>query len=217
MDNKPEDCSERRLNRGVWRVRRESALALGRSGLAAVAPFFLAFGGDSPYSSNTLPLANAIIQVCFRLAAIATDPNVVNRIVASALDLDRKRLRLFKSGELKMSPGTINVDLDAKIAELDAAIQKLGGSMATEKQLATIGGRLGDYNTAYSILSDAAHTSPTDIQSFLKHDENRTLLGFMYGPHDKELTTFAVYAMSLQMDNLVNLDKIIKSGLPASF
>jgi hypothetical protein len=116
-----------------------------------------------------------------------------------------------------MSPGTINVDLDAKIAELDAAIQKLGGSMATEKQLATIGGRLGDYNTAYSILSDAAHTSPTDIQSFLKHDENRTLLGFMYGPHDKELTTFAVYAMSLQMDNLVNLDKIIKSGLPASF
>jgi hypothetical protein len=137
--------------------------------------------------------------------------------VASALDLDRKRLRLFKSGELKMSPGTINVDLDAKIAELDAAIQKLGGSMATEKQLATIGGRLGDYNTAYSILSDAAHTSPTDIQSFLKHDENRTLLGFMYGPPDKELTTFAVYAMSLQMDNLVNLDKIIKSGLPASF
>src|SRR5260370_31643728 len=76
--------------------------------------------------------------------------------------------------------------------------------MTTEKQLATIGGRLGDYNTAYSILSDAAHTSPTDIQSFLKHDENRTLLGFMYGPHDKELTTYAVYAMSLQMDNLVN-------------
>jgi hypothetical protein len=35
--------------------------------------------------------------------------------VASALDLDRKRLRLFKSGELKMPPGTINVDLDAKI------------------------------------------------------------------------------------------------------
>ena len=77
-------------------------------------------------------LCRTLLQVCFRLAAIATDPNVVNRIVASALDLDRKRLRLFK-------------------------------------------------------------------------------------PHDKELTTYAVYAMSLQMDNLVNLDKIIKSGLPASF
>src|SRR5260370_28046206 len=89
--------------------------------------------------------------------------------------------------------------------------------MTTEKQLATIGGRLGDYNTAYSVLSDAAHTSPTDLRSFLKHDQNRTLLGFMYGPHDKELLTYAMYASSLQMDNLVYLDKVIKSGLPASF
>jgi len=66
-------------------------------------------------------------------------------------------------------------------------------------------------------LDDAAHTSPRDLRSFLKHDQNRTLLGFNYGPHDKDLMTYAVYAISLQMDNLVNLDKVIKSGLPASF
>ena len=39
----------------------------------------------------------------------------------------------------------------------------------------------------------------------------------MYGPHDKDLMTYAVYAISLQMDNLINLDKVLKSGLPASF
>ena len=162
-------------------------------------------------------LCRTLLQACFRLAAIAIDPKVVNRIVASALDLDRHRLRHFKSGVLKMPPGASDVDLDAKIAELDAKIKTLDGSMVTDKELATIGGRLGDYNTAYLILSDAAHTSPTDLQSFLKHDENRTLLGFMYGPHDKDLLTYAMYASSLQMDNLVNLDKVIKSGLPASF
>jgi hypothetical protein len=43
-------------------------------------------------------LCRTLLQACFRLAAIATDPTVVNRIVASALDLDRKRLKLFKSG-----------------------------------------------------------------------------------------------------------------------
>jgi len=47
-------------------------------------------------------LCRTLLQACFRLAAIATDPTVVNRIAASALDLERKRLRLFKSGELKM-------------------------------------------------------------------------------------------------------------------
>jgi uncharacterized protein DUF5677 len=112
-------------------------------------------------------LCRTLLQACFRLAAIATDPTVVNRIAASALDLDRKRLGLFKSGVLKMPPGAINVDLDAKIAEIDSEIQKLGGSMVTDKELATIGGRLGDYNSAYLILSDAAHTSPTDLRSFL--------------------------------------------------
>jgi len=163
-------------------------------------------------------LCRTLLQACFRLAAIATDPIVINRILASAVDLDRQRLKFFKSGELKMMPpGASNVDLDAKIAEKDAEIQKLGGSMANDRELATIGGRLRDYYTGYFVLSDAAHTSPTDLRSLLKHDQNRSLLGFMYGPHDKDLMTYAVYAMSLQADNLVNVDKVIKSGLPASF
>ena len=76
---------------------------------------------------------------------------------------------------------------------------------------------MGDYYTAYALQSDAAHTSFSDLQSFLKYDQNGILLGFNYGPHDKDLITNAVYAISLQMDNLVNLDKLIKSGLPISF
>jgi hypothetical protein len=110
-----------------------------------------------------------------------------------------------------------NVDLDAKIAKIDAEIQKLGGSMTNDKELATMGGRLRDYYTGYFVLSDAAHTSPTDLQSFLKYDQNDNLLGYNYGPHDKDLITYAGYAISLQMDNLTNLDKVTKSGLPASF
>src|SRR5208337_3810299 len=161
-------------------------------------------------------LCRTLLQACFRLAAIATDPYVVNRIVASAYDLDRQRLKLFKSGELKMPPGTTNVDLDEKIAKIDAEIQKLGGSMTNDKELATIGGRLRAYYTGYFVLSDAAHTSPTDLRSFLKYDQNGNLLGYNYGPHDKDLITYGGYAISLQMDNLTNLDEVIKSGLPAS-
>jgi hypothetical protein len=73
---------------------------------------------------------------------------------------------------------------------------------------------LGDYYTAYALQSDAAHTSPSDPQSFLKYDQNGNLLGFNYGPHDRDLITNGVYGISHQMDNLVNLDKVIKSGLP---
>jgi len=161
-------------------------------------------------------LCRTLLQAYFRLAAIAADPTVINRILASAIDLDRKRLKLFKSGVFKIPPGAEAVDFDAKIAEKDAEIQKLGESLANDQELATIGKRLGDY-PAYLVLSDAAHTSPTDLQSFLKRDQIGSLLGFIYGPHDKDLMTYAVYAMSLQADNLINLDKVIKFGLPAGF
>ena len=41
-------------------------------------------------------LCRTVLQACFRLAAIATDPTVVNRIAASAsaYDLDQQRLKL---------------------------------------------------------------------------------------------------------------------------
>src|SRR5262249_55296851 len=152
-------------------------------------------------------LCRTLLQACFRLAAIAADPAVVNRIVATAVDLDRKRLRFYKSGQLRIPTGMENVDWDAKIAEKDALIQKLGGSLVTEQELATIGARSKDY-PAYLLLSDAAHTSPSDFRSFLKFDENRNLLGFNYGPHDKDLITYVTWAMSLQADNLAYLDKI---------
>jgi hypothetical protein len=161
-------------------------------------------------------LCRTLLQACFRLAAIATDPTVINRILASAVDRDRQRLRFFKSGVLKIPPGAEVVDFDAKIAEKDAEIKRLGGSLINDQELASVGERLGDY-PAYLVLSDAAHTSPTDLQSFLKRDRNRSLLGFGYGPHDEDLMRYAVYAMHLQSDNLTNLDKVIKFGLPPSF
>src|SRR5262249_47744328 len=98
-------------------------------------------------------LCRTLLQACFRLAAIAADTTMINRIVANAADLDRKRLNFYKSGLLKIPPGMGNVDWDAKIAEKDALIQKLGGSMITEQELARIGGRMGDY-AAYLVLSD---------------------------------------------------------------
>jgi hypothetical protein len=141
---------------------------------------------------------------------------VINRILASACDLDRERLKRFKSGAFKMPPDRQNIDLDAKIAEKDAEIQKLGGSMANDYELAVIGGCLDDY-PVYHMLSDAAHTSPADLRCFLKFDQNRSFVGFAYGPHDKDLITYAGYAMGLQVKNLINADKVVKFGLPASF
>jgi hypothetical protein len=51
----------------------------------------------------------------------------------------------------------------------------------------------------------------------LKFDKKGNFLDYIYGPHDRDLATFAVYAGNLQSHNLVNTNKVIKGALPASF
>ena len=105
-------------------------------------------------------LCRTLLQGYYRLAAIAADPTVINRIFATAVNDQKKRLEFYKSGRLKLPANVVNIDLDAKIAEAEAEIKKLGGSMTNVYELAKIGGCLDDYS-AYLLMSDAAHTSPS--------------------------------------------------------
>lgn len=161
-------------------------------------------------------LCRTLLQGYYRLAAIAADPSVINRIFATAVNDQKKRLEFYKSGRLTLPANVADIDLDAKIAETQTEITKLGGSMTNDYELAEIGGCRGDY-AAYLLMSDAAHTSPSDLRSFLKFDRNGHFLGYNYGAHDRELASYAGYILVLQRDNLINANKVIKGSLPASF
>ena len=157
-----------------------------------------------------------LLQAYYRLAALAKDPTVINRIFASAVNDQKKRLESYKSGRLKIPGVLADIDWDAKIAEAEAEIRNLGGSTTNDYELAEIGNCLNDYS-AYLLMSDAAHTSPSALRSFLKFDENGRFLGYNYGPHDRDLATYAGYILELQKDNLINANKLIKGILPARF
>jgi uncharacterized protein DUF5677 len=162
-------------------------------------------------------LCRTLVHTYFRLAAIAADPTALNRIRATALSEQKERLESFKSGKRKMPPNVAGVDLDALIVQADAALDKIGRSQTNEWELARDGNCLKDYESAYALLSDAVHTSLSDVRSLLKFGHKGNFLGYIYGPNDKDLATFAGYAIALQSDNLINTSKAIKRKLPASF
>ena len=164
---------------------------------------------------DAVALCRTLLQGYYRLAAIAADPTVINRVFATAVNDQKRRFEFYKSGRLKL-PANVTIDLDAKIAEAEAEIKKLGGSMTNDYELAEIGGCQADYS-AYLLMSDAAHTSPSDLRSFLKFDQSGHFLGYNYGPHDRELASYAGYILVLQRDNLVNANKIIRGTLPSRF
>jgi hypothetical protein len=162
-------------------------------------------------------LCRTLVHTYFRLAAIAVDPIALNRVRATSLSEQKRRLESFKSGQRKAPPNVVGIDFDALIAEADAQLDKIRRSEINEWELAKIGGCLRDYETGYALLSDAVHTSVSDVRSFLKFGHKGNFLGYIYGPHDKDLATFAGYALALQSDNLINTNKVIKRRLPASF
>lgn len=162
-------------------------------------------------------LGRTLLHTHFRLAALANDPAVLKRIRASALLEQKKRLESYKSGKRKVPANANNIDLDQLIAQAQSQLQKMGGSGINEKELAKIGGRLRDYDEAYAILSDAVHTSLSDVLPSMKFGHKGNFLGYIYGPHDRDLAMYAGYLLTLQSENLVNTNEVIKRQLPVSF
>ena len=162
-------------------------------------------------------LGRTLLHTHFRLAALANDPTVLKRIRTSALSEQKKRLESYKSGKRKVPANANKVDLDQLIAQAQSQLQKMGGSGINEKELAKIGGRLRDYDEAYAILSDAVHTSLSDVLPSMKFGHKGNFLGYIYGPDDRDLAMYAGYLLTLQSENLVNTNEVIKRQLPASF
>jgi hypothetical protein len=64
------------------------------------------------------------------------------------------------------------------------------------------------------LMSDAAHASVADIEASVEFDKDFNVVGFKYGPHDRQFAAYALYAARLQLENLVFTDRIMQRGLP---
>jgi hypothetical protein len=85
--------------------------------------------GERGFTDDMRAICRTLVQIFFRFAALSKKPQVViNRLVASAESLRKKRLLLFQSGVNKPPPNTVEVDWNAKIAEVDAALDEIGRS-----------------------------------------------------------------------------------------
>jgi hypothetical protein len=70
------------------------------------------------------------------------------------------------------------------------------------------------YYTAYMLMSDAAHAPVADLEASVEFDEDFNVVGFKYGPHDRQFAAYVLYAALLQLKNLVCTDQVMQRGLP---
>lgn len=167
---------------------------------------------DDVRSSNRI-----LLEIQFRLAAIAKVEDAFKRIILDAEVKRKKRLENIKTGKIPPSPEVVNVDLDAELSKCEATIAKSSAVELTVKQLSEMGGLKTSYYTVYPLLCDAVHVSAADLETFVEFDENHKVVGFNYGPHDRELIPYVLLAASLQLGNLAITDSVLRRGLPSRF
>lgn len=129
-------------------------------------------------------LLRTLVEVMFRLVAIAKDPEV-GRIYIHQDQLQRKKfINKFKllSRHVRSAAETPSHVHDSLLADINQKIIDENISERGTFWFAEQAGLTDFYHSAYSVLSGTVHANIRDIESALVVDGNGKVMAFDYGP-----------------------------------
>jgi Family of unknown function (DUF5677) len=139
-------------------------------------------------------LLRTLLEVTFRIVAIAKDKNV-----ARAYALQDKIHRKKAVNKYKLL--TKDFRDEAAEAELNDLQSAVAQSIKDQdiKELKTVwfaqrADMMDFYNSAYAVLSDSVHVNVSSLESALHLDEDNNIDKFEYGPNDEDYDTHIVTA-----------------------
>lgn len=145
--------------------------------------------------SEATTLLRTLLEVMFRLVAIAKDAEVGRAYILEDEAHRRKFINKFKllSESVKSTVGSPTLDsLLATISQKidDNDIRKLKTQWFAERA------DLEDfYHSAYSVFSGTVHVNVRDLESALEVNVDGEITGFNYGPRDEELDQLLLTAI----------------------
>jgi hypothetical protein len=155
-------------------------------------------------ASEAKLLARKVLEVTFRVVAVSRSAEVATQYVQSDECHRRKflnKLSALKSVELSQSEreqvAALKGQVDDSIA--DKGIREIGTQWFAEKA-----DLMDLYNTAYALLSEAAHANVRDLGELLvRAEDSNDIDHFRYGPDDEglsELLCTAIEATLLALE-----------------
>lgn len=134
---------------------------------------------------ETQLLLRTVLEITFKIVAIADDEEVAQLFVGEGLINKRKKYEKLR----KMTSSDFRTQLDEMREEhqnLAAKIKDGGIKALTTFDFAKRAGLENFYHSAYSLLSDAVHSTVNTLEDTLNLDQGE-LVGLKYGFSDKDL------------------------------
>lgn len=155
-------------------------------------------------SSEVRLLVRKVLEVCFRLVAVARSEENAYAYIQSDEPHRRKylnKLKALKSVKLDKS----EIQLIEKLRQdVDAAIQSQSIKEIGTQWFAERADLMDLYNTAYALFSESAHTNVRDLQPLLVQRENGEIEALEYGPdtfHMDDLLLTAIEATIIALES----------------
>ncbi len=174
----------------------------------------------------------SLLEVHFKIAAIAKDPKTVNRLILDGERQRKKHLEL-QLRTRKPSPNDVSeARLKAELEKTDEAIVKIEDQINKDqphllqkhkkiselriKFQAEIAGLSDYYDALYAHLGDATHTSSLFLDSTITVDETGEFSGFHYAPAGASILPYAMFGTYIHIQSFEKVAEIIKiSVFPA--
>lgn len=150
--------------------------------------------GERGLPSETRVVLRTLLEVTFRIVAIAKDKNVGRAYVLED-ELHRKK---FINKYKMLSDEIRNKVTEEVLSDLKSTIeQNIKDKDIKELKTQWFAQRadmMDFYNTAYAVLSDSVHVNVRNLESALQLDESGDIVRLNYGPNDEDLDTHLLTA-----------------------
>lgn len=141
--------------------------------------------GERGLSAELKLLTRKVVEVTFRIVAIARNKEVADKYLKSDEVNRRKflnKLRLLRS--VKHSPEEV-ATIDTLHAEVTANINAEAIQDLSLQWYADKAGMSDFYNTAYAYLSESAHANVRDLDALIEKDPDGEIEVLRYGPDNE--------------------------------
>jgi hypothetical protein len=164
--------------------------------------------------SEAAVLLRTLVEITFKLAAIAKDPEVGNQYVSE--DLIQRLRSVKKLMKLSQSarPSVADEELQTLLESIQKEISDNNSTVRTAYWFAEKAEITDLYHATYSVLSNTVHVNVRDLAMILESTEDGEITGFNYGPSDDGIYVRLLSAIESQIICLENAFTVLPATSP---
>jgi hypothetical protein len=132
-------------------------------------------------------MLRTVLEITFKISAIAKNDGVAENFIKENLIHRRKSIEKYKKLTSETSKTVDMVALEREYEKIKAKIHETNAKEVKTWEYAKLAGLTDFYLSAYSMLSDAVHSSVGTLDGTLDRDSSGSLVGFKYGYSDSNL------------------------------